>query len=141
MIPGWATHDPEKLCPCIRALYVRFKAHVEKDLGIPITCIETMRDLERQKFYLEQGTSQTLHSYHLPQPPKGLALAFDVAPIAYLALKGWAPGGPLWARLGQVGRDLGLEWGGDWTGGWKDKPHFQAAGGRCHCALDKGVTP
>jgi peptidoglycan L-alanyl-D-glutamate endopeptidase CwlK len=31
---------------------------------------------------------------------------------------------PLYARVGQVGKGLGLEWGGDWSG-FPDEPHFQ----------------
>jgi len=31
---------------------------------------------------------------------------------------------PLYARVGKVGRDLGLEWGGDWVS-FTDEPHFQ----------------
>ena len=29
-----------------------------------------------------------------------------------------------WTRLGKIGQDLGLEWGGSWSG-FVDKPHFQ----------------
>jgi peptidoglycan L-alanyl-D-glutamate endopeptidase CwlK len=31
---------------------------------------------------------------------------------------------PLYAQVGRVGRDLGLEWGGDWAS-FPDEPHFQ----------------
>jgi peptidoglycan L-alanyl-D-glutamate endopeptidase CwlK len=31
---------------------------------------------------------------------------------------------PLYGRVGQVGRELGLEWGGDWKS-FPDEPHFQ----------------
>lgn len=33
-----------------------------------------------------------------------------------------------WAKLGEIGKGLGLEWGGDWTR-IKDKPHFQMPAG------------
>jgi peptidoglycan L-alanyl-D-glutamate endopeptidase CwlK len=31
---------------------------------------------------------------------------------------------PLYAQLGQIGKGLGLEWGGDWAH-FRDEPHFQ----------------
>jgi peptidoglycan L-alanyl-D-glutamate endopeptidase CwlK len=33
---------------------------------------------------------------------------------------------PLYAKVGALGRSLGLEWGGDWTS-FADEPHFQLA--------------
>jgi peptidoglycan L-alanyl-D-glutamate endopeptidase CwlK len=31
----------------------------------------------------------------------------------------------LWEQMGRIGRECGLEWGGDWTNGKRDMPHFQ----------------
>lgn len=129
MIPGWATRDPDRLCPCIRLLYQKFIAHFAAR-EIWIQTVETMRDAERQKWYTETGVSWTMHSLHLPQPPNHLALAFDLVPRAYTNVKGWNPGGPVWKEMGTYGKSLGLEWGGDWTT-TKDKPHFQLS--KCGC--------
>jgi len=52
-------------------------------------------------------------------------LAYDVVPKEYLNLPQWNPGGPLWARIGALGKSLGLSWGGDWS--HKDEPHFELA--------------
>ena len=30
-----------------------------------------------------------------------------------------------WARVGRIGEELGLKWGGRWKGKKRDKPHFQ----------------
>lgn len=127
-IPGTASRDPLRLCPCIRARFLDL-AEQAKASGIALAVIETARDAERQAHYRRIGTSRTLKSLHLPQPPHGLSLAFDVAPKDYLRDKGWNPGGELWDRLGEIGRALGLEWGGDWD--WQDCPHFQLK--RCLC--------
>jgi peptidoglycan L-alanyl-D-glutamate endopeptidase CwlK len=129
MIPGWATRDPEKLCPCIRLLYYKFIARFAAR-EVWIATIETMRDLERQKWYVETHVSRTLKSLHLPQPPLNLALAFDVAPRAYLDVKGWNPGGLVWDEMGAEGHRLGLQWGGDWVT-FRDRPHFQLP--KCQC--------
>lgn len=130
MIPGWATRDPNKLCPCIHLLYSRFIARFAAQ-EVWIQTIETMRDLERQEWYVETGVSRTLHSLHLPQPPNHLALAFDVVPRAYTTIKLWNPGGPLWDEMGALGRVLGLQWGGNLWATFKDKPHFQLP--HCMC--------
>lgn len=92
--------------------------------------IETMRDLARQTWYVETGVSRTMHSLHLPQPPTDLARAFDLCPYDYLIIKNWNPGGKLWRVMGDAGRGLGLEWGGDWPT-FKDQPHFQLS--KCAC--------
>jgi hypothetical protein len=133
VIPGWATRDPVKLCPCIRLLHAQFIARFAAQ-EVWIQTIETMRDLERQKWYKKTRVSRTLNSFHLPHPPNGLALAFDVAPRAYLNVKGWNPGGPLWNEMGAVGHVLGLQWGGDWRS-FKDKPHFQLPACQCLSVL------
>lgn len=129
MIPGWATRDPEKLCPCIRSRYHQFIARFAAR-EVWITTIETMRDLERQQWYVKTHVSRTLRSLHLPQPPNNLALAFDVVPKAYTVVKLWNPGGPLWDEMGAMGHALGLQWGGDWST-FKDRPHFQLPSCQC----------
>jgi hypothetical protein len=53
-------------------------------------------------------------------------LAFDVVPTEYLSMSDWNPTGQLWAKVGSIGKSVGLEWGGDWQK--KDLPHFQLTG-------------
>lgn len=132
MIPGFATTDPLKLCPCIREKYI---ALIEacRNLGVKIVPIETFRDVIRQKYYVEHKLSKTMKSKHLPQPPNGLSLAVDAAPKDVLALKGWAPGHVSWLIYTEQARALGLECGADWAGfnkGW-DWPHVQLSSCQC----------
>ena len=98
------------------------------------TLIETLRQEDRQAYYVRVGASRTMHSMHLAQPPNGLALAFDLAPTVYLSERAWHPEGELWHVLGEAGEALGLEWGGRWGFRWgfRDMPHFQLR--RCACA-------
>jgi peptidoglycan L-alanyl-D-glutamate endopeptidase CwlK len=35
------------------------------------------------------------------------------------------PESAVYKKVGEIGKKLGLEWGGDWHG-FKDEPHFQA---------------
>ena len=125
-IPGWATRDPLKLCPCVRSRWLDFAERAPA----PLVLIETLRDLERQRYYYNSRVSRTLKSKHLPQPPNGLSLAFDTCPREYLRLKGWAPDGGLWYALGSVGLALGLHWGGSWTR-FPDRPHFYLTSCAC----------
>lgn len=125
-----AWKDPSKLCPCIRKLFNELLDRYHKDTGEWLTVVETMRDEEMQRHYYNIGASRTLKSKHLPQPPRSLALAFDVAPTHYLGLKAWNPNGAAWAAMGNIGRTLGLEWGGDWKT-FVDQPHFQLRECRC----------
>lgn len=32
---------------------------------------------------------------------------------------------PRWSEIGAIGKSIGFEWGGDWSGSRNDKPHFQ----------------
>lgn len=128
--PGQSSRDPLKLCQCLRVLYLDL---IEQAKAEDISCvlIETLRDAERQQYYIDEGVSWTKRSKHLPQPPSGLSLAFDLAPKDYLKHKLWLPGGPLWLRLGEIGQDLGLRWGGAWRL-TPDYAHFELR--VCQCA-------
>src|SRR5882757_4479567 len=92
----------------------KFLEETEK-MGIPCLLVDTGRTPIEQVQKLKDGVSWTQKSKHLPQKPEGKSEAFDVCPKEYLSMKGWNPSGPLWARLGQIGKRIGLKWGGDWT--------------------------
>ncbi len=95
------------------------------DAGIPLKVVSTYRSPEAQQALKDSGRGVTsagaLLSYHNHR------LALDVVPLEYLSLKDWNPEGPLWKRVGEIGKSAGLEWGGDWQK--KDLPHFQFSGG------------
>lgn len=131
-LPGSAFKSPKHLCPCIRAMYYQLADAFWEQAGESLTVIETLRDEERQHYYVSIGSSRTMKSKHLPQPPSNLSLAFDVAPSSYLSLKLWFPKGPHWQTMGTIGARVGLQWGGViWLPSWEDKPHFQLAECRC----------
>lgn len=125
MIPGKATSNPDKLCPCIRYKYFDLINKLAR-LKIPNKTLETLRDIERQKYYFEIGVSQTMNSKHLPQLPNNLSLAFDLAPVEYLKLKHWNPKGILWETIRTQSRAIGLICNIPW-----DKPHHQL--NKCEC--------
>jgi peptidoglycan L-alanyl-D-glutamate endopeptidase CwlK len=95
--------------------------------GIPMTLIDTLRTPAQQQINVANGVSWTLNSKHLPQPPEGKSDAWDAAPTELIGTKLWSPASPLWGRVGIIGTQLGLAWGGDWThhpdpSHWERKP-------------------
>lgn len=96
------------------------------DAGIPLRIVAGLRSPEEQQALKDSGRGVTkagaLMSYH------NHGLAFDVVPLEYLPMKDWNPNGPLWDKIGVIGKQVGFEWGGDWKG-FIDKPHFQFSGG------------
>lgn len=133
MIPGHASTDPLLLCPCILAKYRKLVEIVTPIVG-EVKVIETLRDRERQAYYVEHGVSRTMNSWHLPQKPKGLSLAFDLCPRVLLATKNWSPGHTLWRQIARVSRSLKMKVGADFLGfekGW-DWPHNEIH--QCECS-------
>lgn len=85
------------------------------------------RTLEEQKVLLAKGASRTLRSRHIPAP-NGFGHAVDA--VAFIDGKvrwDW----PLYAKIATAmkaaakAEKVPIEWGGDWTGKFKDGPHFQ----------------
>lgn len=94
------------------------------DQGIQLKIVSAYRSPSEQQALKDSGKGVTnagaLLSYHNHQ------LAFDVVPTEYISLPDWNPAGPLWTKVGSIGKSVGLEWGGDWQK--KDLPHFQLTG-------------
>ena len=91
--------------------------------GIEVRIIDTLRTPAEQEANVAKGVSWTLRSKHLPGP-EGKAEAIDIAPISVLGLKAWAPRHADWQRLGLIGENLGLRWGGRWIK-TPDLAHFE----------------
>ncbi len=62
------------------------------------------------------------YSYH------NFGLAFDIVVLDAVGKADWDTEHPFWQRAAQLGKSVGLEWGGDWKS-FKDVPHFQYIGG------------
>jgi len=115
------------LHPAVRELAMRF-LQAAADAGLDPRLQEGFRSPERQAELYAQGRTrpgaivtkagpgQSNHNY---------GVAFDVVPGAVIGKPNWDPENPAWAQLGQIGKNLGLEWGGDWK--FTDRPHFQLA--------------
>lgn len=108
--------------------YKRAVALVERAAaaGIPIKVIETHRTRERQAWLYASGRTRegqrvtnarpgyTWHEY---------GRAFDVVILDGQGKAWWGAPVDRWDRLGKIGEDLGLEWGGRFR--FRDLGHFQ----------------
>ena len=108
--------------PILRGLLLK----AIKDSPIDFTVIETVRTLEKQKEYVQKGTSKTMKSRHIPYYNKsGYAEAFDIAPypIDWNDTKRFDI---LAAHIKKKAKELyiPITWGGDWKT-LVDKPHFE----------------
>ena len=93
-------------------------------LGHQVRIVEGYRSPERQTELYNQGRTtkgnivtnakagESLHQY-------GVAVDFVFRKEGYNATN------KQWKLLGDIGKAHGFEWGGDWTGGFVDKPHFE----------------
>ena len=92
--------------------------------GIEILVTSTLRTFEDQAELYAIGRTKPGKKVTNAPPGKSwhnFSLAFDVVPV----IEGkpvW--NSPLWERIGELGKGLGLLWGGDFRG-FKDKPHFE----------------
>jgi len=94
--------------------------------GVPCRIVDIVRTPAQQQVKLDTGVSWTQNSKHLPQTPEGKSEAVDIVPLAILNehKADWDPKNIAWQRIGEIGKSLGLEWGGDWKE-HPDPSHFQ----------------
>ena|SRR3989304_1681350 len=92
---------------------------VEKNLKPKI--IETRRSISQHRENVKNGKSFTADklSWHC------FGLAIDIAPENVLTLENWGPEREEWQALGEIGKSLGLGWGGLWK--QRDMVHFEAS--------------
>jgi len=123
------------------------KARVDKFIeacnhnGIDLLVTSTYRDNESQaqlyaqgrtapgKIVTNAGPGDSYHNYRC---------AIDVVPL----LNGkpdWDGSHPVWAEIGRIGKESGLEWAGDWKS-FKELAHFQYTNGLTLAQLKEGTV-
>jgi len=134
------SRDLNELLPQVKS---RVDAFIKacKDKGIDILVTSTYRDLESQDALYEQGRSapgkivtnaRGGDSYH------NWRCAVDVVPIVG-GKPDWDGSHPVWAEIGKIGAECGLEWAGNWKS-FKELAHFQYTGGLTLAQLKEGAT-
>ena len=103
--------------------------------GIAILITQTLRTWEEQdKLHAKGRTDPPIGKKHIVTNAKGgqsyhnFGLAFDIVVLDSLGKANWDADHPSWTRAAEIGKSVGLEWGGDWRS-FKDIPHFQYTGG------------
>jgi peptidoglycan L-alanyl-D-glutamate endopeptidase CwlK len=91
--------------------------------GIAIKIISGTRTYEEQNTLYEQGrttTGRIVTNARGGYSNHNFGIAFDIG-----VFEGgrYIPESPAYKRVGELGKRLGLEWGGDWK--FQDEPHFQ----------------
>lgn len=118
----------EDLDPLVQVMAKQL-LEVAAESGIKLILTSTYRDHEKQQALYDQGRTTPGKIVTNAKPGQSFhnwRVAFDVVPVEN-GKAIWDNNG-LWNKIGALGRDMGLEWGGDWTS-FKDKPHFQLTGG------------
>jgi len=119
-----ACRDLNELLPYVKELAQQLVAKCSQ-IGVPICITETYRSQERQNELYKQGRTTkgqivtwTKNSKHITRR------AFDFVPLK----NGQADWNDLskFKRVADIGKTLGLTWGGDWS--TPDRPHFQYDG-------------
>ncbi len=107
-----------------------------KAKGIELAIVESFRTVAKQNEYKSMGKKYTRatggHSKHQ------YGLAVDVVPVIDSVAQ-W-DNARLWKKIGTIGEQLGLRWGGRWHTLY-DPGHFEWSGGLSSYSLTKGMTP
>ncbi|MFC4559962.1 M15 family metallopeptidase [Virgibacillus kekensis] len=140
---------PDKLNPVVEEKMDKLVQRAA-DKGIEIVITETVRSkIEQNELYAKGRTADGSvvtyarggESYH------NYGLAFDYALrnkdgelIWDINYDGNGNGKPDWFEVAEIAKDLGFEWGGDWSR-FKDYPHLQMDFGLSIRQLQNGLRP
>lgn len=112
-----------------------------KDAGIDLIVTSTYRDMESQNALYAQGrtnpgkivtNAKGGESFH------NFRCAVDVVPLVN-GKADWDGSHPVWAEVGRIGKENGLEWAGEWVH-FKELAHFQYSGGLTLAQLRDGAV-
>ena len=134
------SRDLNELLPQVKTKVEHF-IQLCKDNNIDLLVTSTYRDFESQAALYSQGRTSPGKivtnagpgdSYH------NWRCAIDVVPL----LNGkadWDGSHPVWAEIGRLGKEAGLEWAGEWVH-FKELAHFQYSGGLTIAQLKEGAA-
>jgi len=134
------SRDLNELLPEVKTRVEKFIQSC-KDKGIDILVTSTYRDMESQAALYAQGRTTEGKivtnagpgdSYH------NWRCAVDVVPLIN-GKPDWDGSHPVWATIGELGEQAGLEWAGKWIH-FKELAHFQYTNGLTIAQLKSGAT-
>ncbi len=120
------TRSIKELLPVVEVKCEQFIANCKAE-AIDIIVTGTYRSLEEQNAEYAIGRTIDIDKPIVTHAKGGQSLhnwgvAFDICPV--VRGKVVYDDNILWEKIARIGKELGLEWGGDWTI-FPDKPHFQ----------------
>jgi len=127
--------DPNSLHPYFRDKILRLIAKCEEK-GIKLAFVEAYRTHAKQAEYKGMGKKFTSSGAGRSKHQYGLAV--DVVPIVNDTAC-WHDK-VLWRKIGVIGEQLGLRWGGRWRHPY-DPGHFEWSDGLDGTALASGIQP
>ncbi|MDD5159702.1 MAG: M15 family metallopeptidase [Sulfuricurvum sp.] len=144
----------EDLHPTVRDKALKMEKRCEDELGIDLVFTSTYRDDPSQNALYAIGRTVKGSGITAKKPMGNVVtnakagyswhnfrLALDVVAVRH-GKPVWGTSGEdgkLWAEIGRIGKECGLEWGGDFKS-LKDFPHFQDSKGFTLAQLRSGVT-
>lgn len=132
------SRDINELVPPAKERVEKFKA-LCKENNIDLLITSTYRDNESQNALFAQGRTapgKIVTNAKAGQSWHNFRCAVDVVPL----INGkpvWDGDDPIWAKVGALGKQAGLEWAGDWKK-FKEMAHFQYTGGLTLAQLNAG---
>lgn len=128
-----ARRNEQRLSRLHPVLAIRARCMLElcREAGIAILVTQGLRSWEQQdQLYARGRTIAPLGRQHIVTNAKGghsfhnFGMAFDVVILDAAGKPNWDTAHSLWRRVGDIGKSVGLAWGGDWKT-FKDLPHFE----------------
>ena len=143
-LPGYARSAATiaNLDPVIRPFAEKLLVRAAQD-GLRLVVVSGYRSMQEQEKLYAQGRTEPGEIVTNAKPGSSwhnFALAFDVASIDASGNIVWPNDSSFWSRVGQIGREVGLEWGGDFAS-FPDRPHFQYRGGLSLADARAGKKP
>lgn len=132
----------ESLDPSIQS-YARDFLNAASGAGISLVITDGYRSLDEQaRLYAQGRTAPGPIVTHAPPGSSwhNFGLAFDVA-VLHDGKATWPNDLALWQRIGDLGKSVGLEWGGDFPTKETDRPHFQRPAGLTLAQARNGERP
>jgi len=129
--------EPTDILPLVKRKAESVVSEMKK-LGHEVRIVQGFRSKEEQDALYAKGRTspgaivtnakagESFHNY-------GVAVDF------VFRREGYNASSTLWNKLGQVGKNQGFEWGGDWTG-FVDRPHFEMKLGYSLKDFQKGTV-
>ena len=143
--------NEQKFASLHPTLAARGRAMIElcAQSAVNLLVTQGLRTWEQQdQLYAKGRTGAPIGKEYVVTNAKGgrsyhnFGLAFDIVVLDAIAKADWDENHPGWKTAAQIGKSVGLEWGGDWKS-FKDLPHFQYTGGmtlaRCRELFTDGL--